>query len=166
MITIKQFTFTSDGRAFVVVRKADTVQDFCSTSDSAVNFLVPLMLLVDPNLWPVGVHKTTATSIPMMGLPFRDDHIAFRIRQKNTFSINASTRSNASFGLGPCSSYGSGDYFKIRCQVACTDFMELEVFFMFAYKPRRRSTWEVNSRNTINISLSLCFTTQFSAIRS
>jgi hypothetical protein len=145
VITVKRLNFTSDGREFVVVRKAGTVSDLCSQGNSQVNYLVPLLLLVDPHLWPIGVHKTTASNIPMLGLPFEDGHIAFRIRKKNSFSISATTRLNSSFGLGAFSSYGSGDYFKIRCQVATTDFTELEVFFLFAFKPKRRSTWEVNS---------------------
>jgi 1-acyl-sn-glycerol-3-phosphate acyltransferase len=64
VITVKRLNFTSDGREFVVVRKAGTVSDLCSQGNSQVNYLVPLLLLVDPHLWPMQ-GKTGAVRIAL-----------------------------------------------------------------------------------------------------
>ena len=143
--TCEDCIFDIIGAEFVVVTQIQSVVAYCGTHIDQSRYLVPISLLVFPQMWPVGSHVLSASIVPLLGLPFQDASIALRVRKRHNFLSNANQSSLHPSRLGPLSSFAEGDYFSITLSGSSTAFIKSHVFFLFAFKPRSRQTWMVSA---------------------
>ena len=143
--TCEDCIFDIIGAEFVVVTQIQSVVAYCGTHIDQSRYLVPISLLVFPQMWPVGSHVLSASIVPLLGLPFQDASIALRVRKRHNFLSNANQTSLHPSRLGPLSSFAEGDYFSITLSGSSTAFIKSHVFFLFAFKPRSRQTWMVSA---------------------
>ena len=103
-----------------------------------VSFIVPLLMLAPPLVWPVAQLSTRAQHMPLFGLPFHDRAVVLQVRGRYTFS----PRTGLDSLIGEMSPYTTGDYFELPVS-GIHGFHMTHVTFVCALIDSKTKTWLV-----------------------
>ena len=92
-----------------------------------VSFIVPLLMLAPPLVWPVAQLSTRAQHMPLFGLPFHDRAVVLQVRGQYLFS----PRSGLDSLIGEMSPYTIGDHCELTVS-SIHGFHMTHVTFVFA----------------------------------
>ena len=130
----------SEWSAMATVLPALHSNFFFTTSSEyqGVPFIVPLLMLAPPLVWPVAQLSTRAQHMPVFGLPFHDRAVVLQVRGRYTFS----PRSGLDSLIGEMSPYTTGDYFELPVS-GIQGFHMTHVTFVCALIDSSTKTWLV-----------------------